>query len=329
MFGSLNEDGEMAGRPLARELCGGFLGFEEFSSMSDASKKDHSLDMKNQLLTSLDNGRVQKSLKAGWVRYTTRYTVWAGTQPARFELDSGLDRRFFIIDIEMTQEKERLFKQAQHKQSNMDGEERAELANQAIEIKRWLRRRMEVAVAKPPTGVIFDDEIGEWIQRDDIRSFEADLFRRLAIGYHMMKPTWNGGGPLIITLDDTLRSILEQSLTMRRRVMDADLQLIKDTFWMKDLPKSALVKEVSKMITGGDYQSAKRWIIENLIGQEWYEEHTPPTKGRGRKGVVCRIGPPLPTATLKGVTASVGGDTARDADSAKAQVIGWGKGGAE
>ena len=58
--------------------------------MSDASKKDHSLDMKNQLLTSLDNGRVQKALRAGWVNYTTRYTVWAGTQPARFDLWTSL-----------------------------------------------------------------------------------------------------------------------------------------------------------------------------------------------------------------------------------------------
>lgn len=90
MFGSVDEEGDITGRPIAREMCGGFLGFEEFSSMSDASKKDHSLDMKNQLLTSLDNGRVQKAMRNGWVNYTTRYTVWAGTQPARFELDSDL-----------------------------------------------------------------------------------------------------------------------------------------------------------------------------------------------------------------------------------------------
>ena len=88
----------------------------------------------------------------------------------------------------------------------------------------------------------------------------------------MMKGDWKGGEPLIVTLDDTLRLILEQSSQIRRRVMDADLQLIRDTFWMKDLPKSTLVKEVSKMVTGGDYQSAKRWIIENLEGQEWYQE---------------------------------------------------------
>jgi len=291
MFGSVDEEGEIAGRPIAREMCGGFLGFEEFSSMSDASKKDHSMDMKNQLLTSLDNGRVQKAMRNGWVRYTTRYTVWAGTQPARFELDSGLDRRFFIIDIEMTPQKERLYKLAQHKQANMSNEERVALANLNIEIKQWIRRRMEYAVRNPPTGIIFDDDIMEGIDRPDVRSFEADLFRRMCIGYAMMQEEYRGGEPLIIKLDDKLEQILNQSLAQRRRVMDADLELMRSTFWMKDVPKSQLLKEISRMITSGDYQSAKRWLIENLEGQHWYTEVEPSVKRRGRKGVICRFGP--------------------------------------
>lgn len=291
MFGSVGEDGNILGRPLAREMCGGFLGFEEFSSMSDAGKKDHSMDMKNQLLTSLDNGRVQKAMRDGWVRYTTRYTIWAGTQPARFELDSGLDRRFFIIDIEMSPEKERAFKQAQHKQANTPTEMRLDIANRTIAIRTWFRQRMEQAVANPPTGIIFGDDVMEWIDRPDVRSFEADLFRRICIGYTMMQEEYTGGGPIIVGLDDRLRTILNQSLEMRRRVMDADLELIRTTFWMKDLPKSQLVKEISRMITQGDYPMAKVWIEENLEGRSWYMEYTPKKTGRGRKGVTCRFGP--------------------------------------
>ena len=106
MFGSVNDEGEVMGRPLAREMCGGFLGFEEFSSLVDAAKKDHSADITNQMLTSTDNGRVKKAMRAGWVEYLTRYTLWAGTQPGRFEMESGMDRRFFILDIEMNTNKE-------------------------------------------------------------------------------------------------------------------------------------------------------------------------------------------------------------------------------
>ena len=47
---------------------------------------------------------------------------------------------------------------------------------------------MEEAVANPPNGVIFDDEVAEWIEHPAVRSYEADLFRRLCIGYHMMQP---------------------------------------------------------------------------------------------------------------------------------------------
>ena len=291
MFGSVNEEGDIAGRPIAREMCGGFLGFEEFSSMSDASKKDHSMDMKNQLLTSLDNGRVQKGMKSGWVKYTTRYSVWAGTQPARFELDSGLDRRFFIIDIEMDDAKELAFKRAQHAQSNMTKDDRIALAEKTIIIREWFKQRMIDAVENPPSGVLFDDSILAWLEHPSVRSFEADLFRRIAIGYHMMQPDYRGDQPLVVTMDDRLETILTQSLMMRRRVMDADTLLIKDTFWMQDITKSSLVKEVSRMVTSGDYQSAKRWIIENLHGQPWYAEYEPKSTGRGRKGVMCRIGP--------------------------------------
>lgn len=291
MFGSVNEEGDIMGRPIAREMCGGFLGFEEFSSMSDAAKKDHSLDMKNQLLTSLDNGRVQKAMRAGWVRYTTRYTIWAGTQPARFELDSGLDRRFFIIDIEMSPEKERLFKEAQHAQANMPVEERARLANMTIAIRTWIRNRMEEAVRNPPTGIIFDDDVAEWLESPSVRSFEADLFRRICIGYAMMQPEYHGGGPLIVSLNEKLKQILNDTLLMRRRVMDADLELVRTTYWMSELTKSSLVTNIAKMITSGDYQMAKVWIEDNLVPQNWYHEYVPEKTGRGRRGVSCIFGP--------------------------------------
>jgi hypothetical protein len=172
----------------------------------------------------------------------------------------------------------------------MQKEDRIALANLNMEIKEWIRNRMHQAVANPPTGILFGNDIMEWIDRPDVRSFEADLFRRMCIGYAMMQPEYRGGEPLIITLDDNLREILNQSLTQRRRVMDADLELIRSAFWMKDIPKSQLLKEISRMITMGDYQSAKRWLIENLEGQTWYSEVEPSVKRRGRKGVICHFG---------------------------------------
>ena len=118
------------------------------------------------------------------------------------------------------------------------------------------------------------------------------MFRRLALGYHMMQPEWTWGGKImVISLDDKLTQLLDSSLLMRRSVMDADMQLIRSTFWMKDMPKSQLVKDVARMVTNGDYQSARRWIDESLVGQPWYSEFTPVKEGRGRRGITCRFGP--------------------------------------
>lgn len=294
MFGSVDEEGDITGRPLARDMCGGFLGFEEFSSVTDASKKEHSMDMKNQLLTSTDSGRVNKRMRSGIVRYSTLYTIWAGTQPGRFELESGLDRRFFIIDIEMTPDKERAFKQSQVLNSNMTSAHRAKMARINMELREWFVKRLMDTVTTPPKGIRFDSSLEEWLMRSDVRSHEADLFRRLAIGYHMMQPTWAKDTTLEITVDDRLEKLLNTSLRMRRNVMDADVQLIKQTYWNTALTRSTLLKEVSRMITMGDYQGAKRWVEDNLKGQRWYEEYRPDKGGRGRRGVMVRIGPPAP-----------------------------------
>ena len=290
MFGSVNEEGEIMGRPLAREMCGGFLGFEEFSSLVDAGRKDHSIDMTNQLLTSTDNGRVRKAMRAGWVQYTTRFTLWAGTQPGRFELESGLDRRFFIIDIDMNPKKEMQFKKAQAKQASMTNAERAELAGLAIEIKDFFTERAMEVIMNPPTGVRFDEALNEWLYKPEVRSHEADLFRRLALGYTIMSPDYEGGDLLFVKMTDELRQILDSSLEMRRGVMESDINLIKTAFWNTELTRTALIKEVARMITPGDYQAAKRWVEDNLLIQAWYSEERSSASGRGRRGVKVFIG---------------------------------------
>jgi len=299
MFGSVNDDGEIVGRPLARETCGGFLCFEEFSSVSDANKKDHSIDMKNQLLTSLDSGRVNKGMRDGWVRYNTRYTVWGGTQHGRMDLESGLDRRFFIIDIGMDADKERLYKEAQNRQASMTPEERAFLAGEILDLRAWFIDRQMSVVLNPPTGVKFSKDFEEWVMKESVRSFESDLFRRLAIGYHMMREDEWSGGIIQVEMDDDLLDLLESSLKMRRDVMDEDIRLVKTTFWDKDVPRSTLVKDITRLITNNDYQAAKRWIDDNLKGQAWFSEFTPRKEGRGRRGVICRFGLPDENETMK------------------------------
>ena len=48
-------------------------------------------------------------MRGGWVNTTPAIRCGA-ERPARLEMESGLDRRFFIIDIEMTADKEMEYK---------------------------------------------------------------------------------------------------------------------------------------------------------------------------------------------------------------------------
>ena len=153
----------------------------------------------------------------------------------------------------------------------------------------------------PPTGLWFDDEFNEWLFKPEVRSHEADLFRRLAIGYAIMSPDYVGGDKLAIKMTPQLRQILDDCLKMRRNVMDGDLLLIKTAFWNTQMSRSNLLKEVSRMITNGDYQAAKRWVEDNLIIQPWYSEERSASSGRGRKGVSVFIGYEPKTIDAKAV----------------------------
>ena len=137
-------------------MCGGFLGFERIV-IPDRRKQERPQRRHEEPITHLPRqwASEQKPCVAGGVTYNTRYTMWGGTQPARLEMESGLDRRLFIIDIEMSPEKEAAYKIAQHKQSNMTREQRAELAGESIAIRNWINTRMLDAMFDPPSGVVF------------------------------------------------------------------------------------------------------------------------------------------------------------------------------
>jgi len=77
----------------------GIIGIEEFSVLSDYFEgRSGALD--NAILTSLDDGSCYKSLAAGEMKYETNVSVFGGTQPTRFNLSSGLGRRFLFYRMD-------------------------------------------------------------------------------------------------------------------------------------------------------------------------------------------------------------------------------------
>jgi len=159
-----------------------------------------------------------------------------------------------------------------------------------MNLREWFIERQQSIMNDGPKGIVFGPRFEDWVLRDEVRSFESDLYRRLAIGYAMMKGEWEEGCVLNVEIDDRLEVILEASLAMRLRVMDEDLRLIKTTYWEKDVPRSDLVKDVARLIMENDYQQAKRWIEDNLKDKAWFNEYKPKKEGRGRRGIMCRFG---------------------------------------
>ena len=291
LFGSINDEQEIVGKPLAREMCGGFLGFEEMSTLLDAAKKDHSTDITNQLLTSLDNGRVKKTMRDGTVEYLTRYTVWGGSQPGRMDLESGLDRRFFIIDIEMTEAKKKAYKLAAIKGDSMTVDDRIDNADRTTRIQKWFADRTTEVLFNPPTDIFFGDSFNQWLMRDEVEHHEMELYKKLGIGYTVLQERYVGGQPLVVEMDPYLKDLLDASLKMRIEVMGENLALIKTTFENHELTRRDLVMYIADMLTDRDYQRAKRWIEENLKPQGWYNEYKgASTKAGGRRGISVYFG---------------------------------------
>ena len=75
------------------------IGSEEFSAVTESMKAEYAKTLDSAMLGALDSGWVYKNLGAGELNYQTGLTLWAATQPARFDLRGGMGRRFLFISL--------------------------------------------------------------------------------------------------------------------------------------------------------------------------------------------------------------------------------------
>ena len=80
------------------------------------------------------------------------------------------------LSFKLYEQRQGTIQKAQSAQARMKSDERADLARRAMMIKDWLLKRQQDVMEKPVSGVIFDDEIDQWIQQPAVRNFESDLF---------------------------------------------------------------------------------------------------------------------------------------------------------
>ncbi|MHA1286485.1 MAG: hypothetical protein ACTSPB_03660 [Candidatus Thorarchaeota archaeon] len=194
----------------------GILGIDEFSAITKALQQQHSSQLDTQLLAALDHGNVYKRLGMGKIDFQTNLTLWAGVQPARFDLTSGLGRRFIYLVFFPTRAESDELLASWWKSKNKKP------AQHEIEKLRVKIRKFKQDMSKVKKLEFSDDVLNEY-RRLGLYPFEGTYFDRLLIGYHLA-----AYGPdykiTISTKDRELRKLINFELEWRRAVMlDAEM----------------------------------------------------------------------------------------------------------
>ena len=187
------------------------LGSDEFSNITTSAKTSHSGNLINDLLAALDDGQMNKEQAGGGLEYETFCSVWGATQPGRYELKSGLPRRFaFVIYMPDVGD---VYKFRQM---------RRDAKNIRVDVKRLLGYKLELQKKKLEIETIlerleFTDEWYDWINQHFATHYEDILFERIAVGYHLMKIDVMPK-VLKIGIDTELKRILEQQFAARLQI---------------------------------------------------------------------------------------------------------------
>lgn len=186
------------------------VGIEEFSSIIKASKQEHSMEMDGLLLDWLSGSNIRKGLRAGDIGFRTNVTLWTGTQLGRerVELRGGMARRFFFILWVPTNQDIDTLRDAIINVNNLPLDFK-ELGKLRTRIKNLVERVERL------DGIYLTEELKDYFD-NNFNPNEIPLFRKLAIGYAIMKEEFDSA--LEVGLDDELRRLMDTSIKWRRRI---------------------------------------------------------------------------------------------------------------
>lgn len=162
----------------AKMYADGFIIIDEFSAITKALQMQHSNQLDNQLLSALDHGHVTKRLGSGKIEFDTRMTLWAGVQPARFDLTSGMGRRLmYMVFIPSKLDNEYLM-DSMHASRNL-APNKTHMNNMWSELRQFKQDVESIQTIK------FDDSVLAMYKELNLYSFEGSYFDRLLIGYQL------------------------------------------------------------------------------------------------------------------------------------------------
>lgn len=212
------------------------LGCEEFTNITASQRTSHSSNLIDDILIALDTGEMNKEQSGGGLEYDTFATVWAATQPGRFELKSGLPRRFcFVIYMPDARDVEK-FNDNMEEAENIPSD-----INAILKLREHLDARLiEINNIK---SIKFDKEFYIWMKSNFSIHFEKILYKRIVLGYWLMKLE-KVGDNLVLGLNDEVKAIVMQQIEARLHVQKGvdRIKIMEVLKYKKTIPYNQLEK---------------------------------------------------------------------------------------
>lgn len=245
----------------------GVLLVDEFSAITDAMHAQYNAQLSTQLLAALDHGNVHKRLANGKIAYETSLTLWAGVQPARYDLSSGLGRRLFFLLFLPTRDDNEALMRTMHETRNLR-------PNKPAMEGLWrkidtFRQNMDVI-----QKVEYSSDVLDIYFRLGLYSYESSYFDRLMLGYQLAVY----GPEKHVTID-----------TKDQQLVDL---VSREKLWRDEIAKGVDYTQVLRIIEELGGKVTKKVLVEEAIMVGWNAEQVYSTLADMSKyGIVRFQGP--------------------------------------
>ena len=231
---------------LCKEHDKSIIGVEEFSSMTNSFKQDYNSGLDTAMLLALDSGDVVKRLGAGRVGYHTDMTLWAGVQPARYDIGGGFSRRLLFMTFYPS-----IADITRYRKNRVDAQNVIVSRSKMNALRMAIDNRIEEV--NNLKSIHFSNDYRAEISKLDNFHYEDSLYDRLAIGYWIMRKE-TIRDQLFITMDAELRRIIHLEDQYRR---DVNNYSISKVIWN-------LIKDEEKINNSRLYNICMRLGFEEL-----------------------------------------------------------------
>jgi len=223
------------------------IGIEEFSAITAMMQAPHSRLLDSAMLAALDKGYVIKHLAGGRISYKTNLSLWCKTQPARYDLSSGLGRRFFFLNFIPTRKDREEVDNAYENGKNIKAN-----IPRLLTIREKFKELQEMI--KNIEIVSFDAKIRQHLRQRHIIHYERMLYEKMLIGYNIMRGKF--GKELFVTLDD-------ESINM----------INLEIYWRDEIRRGAQYAQAFAILRDNDGHIPEWKLKEELLlfGMDWVQ----------------------------------------------------------